>query len=128
AILEELKLGGKRIAIELNTHGLTGWNLWRVQKTLGDWCTLDDDGHMIRKLRLIKSPAELAYVRKAAEILDRSLEAVIEAARPGTTEATLKAVYLTSILERGADMPPNPPLFNSGIRAVFGRGVSAPRT
>ena len=128
AILEELKLGGKRIAVELNTHGLTGWNLWRLQKTLGDWCTLDDDRHMIRMLRLVKSPAEIAYVRKAAEILDRSLEDVIAAARPGITDAHLKAVYLKSTLERGADMPPNAPLFNSGLRAIFGRGVSAPRT
>ena len=82
-ILVELGLGGKRIAVELNTHGLTGWNLWRLQKTLTGFCTLDDDDHMIRRLRLIKSPAEIAYVRKAAEILDRSLEAVIAAARPG---------------------------------------------
>ena len=128
AILDELGLGGKRIAVELNTHGLTGWNLWRLQKTLGDWCTLDDDNHLIRKLRLIKSPAELVYVRKAAEILDRSLEDIIAAARPGITDAHLKAVYLASTLERGADMPPNAPLFNSGFKAVYGRGVSGPRT
>ena len=126
-ILEELGLEGRRIAVELNTHGLTGWNLWRLQKTIGEWCTLDNDDHMIRKLRLVKSPAEIAYVRKAAEILDRSLEDVIAAARPGITEAGLKAVYLKSTLEHGADMPPNAPLFNSGIRAVFGRGVSGPR-
>ena len=126
-ILAELGLAGKRIAVELNTHGLTGWNLWRLQKTLDGFCTLDDDDHMIRRLRLIKSPAEIAYVRKAAEILDRSLEAVIDAARPGILDAALKAVYLKTVLEAGGDMPPNAPLFNSGSRAVYGRGVSGPR-
>ena len=126
-ILEELGLGGKRIAVELNTHGLTGWNLWRLQQALNGWCRLEDDCHLIRRLRLVKSPAELEYVRKAAEILDRSLEDVIAAARPGITDAHLKAVYLTSTLERGADMPPNAPLFNSGYKAVYGRGVSGPR-
>lgn len=126
-ILAELGLSGKRIAVELNTHGLTGWNLWRLQQTLAGFCTLDDDGHMIRRLRLLKSPAEIAYMRKAGELLDRSLGAVIEAARPGILDSTLKGVYLTTILDGGADMPPNAPLFNSGPRAVFGRGVSAPR-
>jgi len=127
AILDELGLAGGRIAVELNTHGLTGWNLWRLQKTLDGYCTLDNDDHMIRRLRLVKSPAEIAYVREAARILDLSLEAVIAAARPGVLDATLKAAYLTAALENGADMPPNAPLFNSGPRAVYGRGVSGPR-
>jgi Xaa-Pro dipeptidase len=127
AILVELGLQGSRIAVELNTHGLTGWNLWRLQKTLAGFCFLDNDDHMIRRLRLIKSAAEIAYVRTAAEILDRSLERVIAAARPGVLDSSLKAVYLTTALEAGADMPANAPLFNSGRRAVYGRGTSAPR-
>lgn len=127
AILEELDLRGARIAVELNTHGLTGWNLWRLQRALDGFCVLDGDDNLIRRLRLIKSPAELAYVREAARILDRSLQAVIAAARPGVLDSTLKAACLASMLNDGADMPPNPPLFNSGPRAVFGRGVSLPR-
>ncbi len=127
AILQELGLAGSRVAVELNTHGLTGWNLWRLQHALTDFCTLDNDDHMIRRLRLVKSPAELDYVRKAAEILDLSLEAVIATARPGILDSSLKAEYLRVVLENGGDMPPNAPLFNSGERAVYGRGVSGPR-
>lgn len=127
AILQELGLKGSRLLIELNTHGLTGWNLWRCQTTIGDWCRLEDDGHLIRKMRVIKSPAEIAVMRKAAEICDRSLQRVIEAAEPGMLDSDLKAVYLASILGDGADMPPNAPLFNSGPRAVYGRGVTNPR-
>ena len=127
AILQELGLKGGRIAVELNTHGLTGWNLWRLQKTLDGFCALDDDGHLIRRLRLVKSPAEIAYMREASRLLDRSLEAVIAMARPGILDSALKAEYLRVVLEGGGDMPPNAPLFNSGPRAVYGRGVSAPR-
>lgn len=126
-ILEELGLRGGRLAIELNTHGLTGWNLWRVQKALEGFCTLENDDHLIRRLRLVKSPAEIAYTRKAAEILDRSHDAVIAACRPGVLDSEVKAAYLASILKDGADMPPNAPLFNSGPRAIYGRGVSEPR-
>ncbi|MDE2790117.1 MAG: Xaa-Pro peptidase family protein [Paracoccaceae bacterium] len=126
-ILAELGLRGKRVAIELNTHGLTGWNLWRIQNALEGFCTLEDDNHLIRELRLVKSPAEIAYTRKAAEILDRSLSAVIAIARPEILDSEIKAEYLRSTLCDGADMPPNAPLFNSGPRAVYGRGVSEPR-
>ena len=127
-ILKELRLAGKRVAVELNTHGLTGWNLWRLQNVLAAWCDLRPDDNLLRRLRLRKSPAELVYVRRAAKILDDSLKAVISAARPGVTDTSLKAIYLSSILEQGADVPPNAPLFNSGRRAVYGRGVSGPRT
>ena len=127
AILEEHGLKGARVAIELNTHGLTGWNLWRCQTTFGDWCALEDDGHLIRKLRVVKSPTEIEIMRKAGKICDRALDAVIAAARPGILDSELKAVYMASILGDGADMPPNAPLFNSGERAVFGRGVTNPR-
>lgn len=126
-ILEDLGLKGSRLLIELNTHGLTGWNLWRCQTTFGDWCRLENDDHLIRKLRVVKSPSEIEVMRKAGEICDRSLRAVIEAARPGLLDSDLKAVYLASILGDGADMPPNAPLFNSGERAVYGRGVTNPR-
>ncbi|MGN6306463.1 MAG: M24 family metallopeptidase [Mesorhizobium sp.] len=127
AILKELGLKGDRVAIELNTHGLTGWNLYRCQTTFGDWCRLEDDQHLIRKLRVVKSPAEIEVMRKAGKICDRSLERVIAAARPGILDSELKAVYLASILGDGADMPPNAPLFNSGERAIYGRGVTNPR-
>ncbi|WP_170990216.1 Xaa-Pro peptidase family protein [Aquamicrobium sp. LC103] len=126
-ILAEHGLQGKRIAIELNTHGLTGWNLWRCQQTFGQWCQLENDDHLIRKLRVRKSPAEIEIMREAGRICDRSLERVIAAARPGILDSDLKAEYLASILGDGADMPPNAPLFNSGERAVFGRGVATAR-
>ncbi|MFD1911198.1 M24 family metallopeptidase [Halodurantibacterium flavum] len=127
AILDELGLAGARVAIELNTHGLTGWNLWRCQTTFGDWCRLEDDNHLIRRLRVVKSPSEIDFMREAGRICDRSLDRVIAAARPGMLDSELKAVYLASILGDGADMPPNAPLFNSGPRAVYGRGVAGPR-
>ncbi len=126
-LLDELGLRGKSIAMELNTHGLTGWNLWRTQASLNGFCSLHDDNQLIRRLRVIKSEAEIGFMRRAGKILDKSLDAVIRAARPGVLDSDLKAAYMTSILGQGADMPPNAPIFKSGPRAVFGRGVSDPR-
>ena len=126
-ILREKGLAGKRIAVEMNTHGLTGWNLYRIQVAMAGFCTLEFDRHMIRLLRLVKSPSEIAVMRKAGHLLDASLAAVIAAALPGVMDSSLTATYLTVVLGGGGDMPPNAPLFNSGARAVYGRGVSQPR-
>ncbi|MBO1324446.1 Xaa-Pro peptidase family protein [Acetobacter sp. TBRC 12305] len=126
-ILREKGLAGKRIAVEMSTHGLTGWNLLRLQRALDGFCTIEFDRHLVRFLRLIKSPEEIDVMRKAGRILDRSLNAVIESAGPGVMDSALAAQYLSVVLGSGGDMPPNAPLFNSGSRAVYGRGVTQPR-
>ncbi|MGI9335056.1 MAG: M24 family metallopeptidase [Gammaproteobacteria bacterium] len=127
AILEEQGWRGTRIGIELATHGLTGLNYERIRSSLEGFCELVDVSWAVRKLRLRKSPAELEYMRHAATLCRRSLDAVIAAARPGMLDTELKAIYLTQILAGGADMPANAPLFNSGRRALYGRGVSGGR-
>ena len=126
-ILARKGLHGERIGIELGTHGLTGLNHQRVRAALEGFCELVDVSWLVRRLRLRKSEAELVYVRRAAELCQRALAAVIEAARPGVFDAELKAAYLTEVLKGGGDMPANPPLFNSGRRALYGRGVAGGR-
>ena len=126
-ILAEKGLRGRAVGIEFGTHGLTGLNHQRVRDTLDGFCTLVDVSWLLRRLRLSKSAGEMACVRRAAELCRASLEDVIAAARPGVMDTTLKSVFLKRVLEGGADMPPNPPLFNSGRRALYGRGVSGGR-
>ena len=126
-ILREKGLAGKRIAVEMNTHGLTGWNLHRIQVAMAGFCTLEFDRHMIRLLRLVKSPAEIEVMRQAGHLFDNSLAAVIAAARPGVIGFGADGDILSVVLGGGGDMPPNAPLFNSGARAVYGRGVSTSR-
>ncbi|MCY4452433.1 MAG: Xaa-Pro peptidase family protein [Immundisolibacterales bacterium] len=126
-ILAEKGLRGRAVGIELGTHGLTGLNHQRVRDALDGFCTLVDVSWLLRRLRLSKSAGEMACVRRAAELCRASLEDVIAAARPGVMDTTLKSAFLKRVLEGGADMPPNPPLFNSGRRALYGRGVSGGR-
>ena len=126
-ILAEKNLAGTRVGIELSTHGLTGWNHKRVADALDGFCTLTDVSWPLRRLRLCKSESEMVYVRMAAELCNQSLRDVIDAVRPGIPDTTLKATYLKTVLEGGADMPANAPLFNSGRRALYGRGISGAR-
>ena len=91
AILEEKKLAGARVGIELRTFGLTADKYDLVRRRLEGWCELVDASHVIRGLRVVKSPAEIAYVRRAAELADQSLEAMLAAAKPGAFEGDIAA-------------------------------------
>jgi Xaa-Pro dipeptidase len=123
AILAEKRLRGGRIAIELDTYGLTPANYLLVRRTLDGFCALDDGSAVVRRLRLTKSSAEIGYVRRAAELADTALLAMIEATRPGALDGAVTAAGLTAILAGGGDMPPDGPIVNSGPRAVYGRSV-----
>ena len=123
-ILQEKKLGRGRIGIELRTFGLTADKYELVRRRLEGWCELVDASHLIRNLRLVKSPAEIAYVRKAAELADRSLEAMLSAARPGAFEGEVAAAGAAAILAGGGDPPPSGPVLGSGDRALLVRSAT----
>ncbi|MCZ8099889.1 MAG: Xaa-Pro peptidase family protein [Burkholderiales bacterium] len=126
-ILEELGLAGSRIGVEFATHGLTGANCREVESALDGFCTLVDASDVVRALRLVKSPAELAYVREAGRLADVAVEAMIAASGPGIIDSRVTAAGVAAMLDQGADMPATGPLVNSGPRALYGRGVGGPR-
>ncbi|MET4806163.1 Xaa-Pro peptidase family protein [Limibacillus sp. MBR-115] len=123
AILQEKGLKNSRIGIELDTYGLTGANHAQVDAALADWCYLEDASDIVRRLRVRKSAAELAYVRSAAQLADNALLAMLQTARPGKLDTEITAAGLSEILRSGGDVPPAGPLVNSGPRALYGRSV-----
>lgn len=126
-ILAERGLAGARIGIERDTYGLTAANGRRVDAALDGFATLTDGGHVIRRLRLIKSASEITLIRRAAALADAAVAAMRAAARPGVLDSELAAACLSTILAGGGDIPPAGPLVNSGRRAIYGRGVGGPR-
>ena len=127
-ILEEKGLAGARIGIELATHGLTPANYVKVEHALSGWCELVDASLVIRFLRLVKSPAELAYVRRGAELADASLSAMVKTAGPGVFEGDIAAAGDTPILKGGGDLAASGPVLGSGDRALLIRAATGFRT
>lgn len=122
-IMAERGLKGGRVGVEFATHGLTAANGRMVEAALADFCTLEDASDIVRRQRLVKSPAELELVRAAGKLADSATMAAIEAARPGVYDTALSGAAVTAMLEAGADMPSGGPLVNVGSRALFGRGI-----
>ncbi|WP_373487837.1 M24 family metallopeptidase [Blastomonas sp.] len=126
-ILTEKGLKGARVGVELRNFGLTGYNHELLRQRFTNWCELLDASHLVRELRLIKSEAEIAYVRQAAELADQSLEAMINATGPGVFEGHIAAAGIVPILNGGGDMPPSGPVLGSGDRALLVRSATGYR-
>ncbi len=63
-------------------------------------------GDVLLECRLVKSSEELEFVRMAGECADRGMQAIMEAAHPGVTEAELTAACDYAMIRAGADRGP----------------------
>jgi Xaa-Pro dipeptidase len=127
ALLADKGLAGRRVGIEWDTHGLTGANAQRLEAALDGFATTSDSSLLVSRLRLVKSPAEIAYVRRAAELADAALEAAIGELRPGADEGLILARMHDAIFEAGGDYPGNPFIIGSGREALLCRYHSGRR-
>jgi len=66
---------------------------------------LMDSSHLIWKLRMIKSRAEIASIKKACDITGDAMQACFKAARPGVSERELGHIAATTMVSNGAERP-----------------------
>ena len=85
-ILEEQGCRGRRLGVELEAWCLTGKRWDNVREAIEGRCEYEDSSELVSRLRLIKSDAELEYVRKAAALADDALAAAQRLAKAGTPE------------------------------------------
>jgi Xaa-Pro aminopeptidase len=67
--------------------------------------TLVDAADCIWKLRMIKSPAEIAMMRRSADATRAAFEAGFAAAKPGVTEREVGQACARAMIEHGAERP-----------------------
>jgi len=63
---------GQRIGVEYHAYGLTAQRGKMVDAAMAGFCILADASDLVRLVRLVKSPAELDYVRKAGALCDQA--------------------------------------------------------
>ena len=120
-ILNELSLKGKKIGIEYEAYGMTGRNALRLNKSLENYCNVEDHSELITKLRVIKSQEEIVYVKKAAELADNALDQAWKYTKAGASEAKILAEMQKAVLEGGGDYPANEYIIGSGHNALLCR-------
>ncbi len=117
-MLDSLGMQGKRIGIQVDTMGLTPRLFLEIRAELEGWCRPIAAPDFIRELRLVKSPRELDYLRKAGAIMDQVMEKTIEATFPGAYEGDIYATFYDALFRLGADLPAHIPPLGSGRSAL----------
>lgn len=126
-MLASLGAKSKRLGIETNAYGLTHFNGKAVDAALDGFCTLTEASDLVNKLRVVKSDAELAYVRKAGKLADRALEAAVEETHAGADEGRILAAQQAAVFSGGGDYPGNEFIIGSGADALLCRYKSGRR-
>jgi Xaa-Pro dipeptidase len=119
-VLKERRLlsKGQRIGIEKKSHALLPYYYDLLREQMPEDVELVDASDMITELRLLKSPAELVYMRRAGEIMDRAFTAAFETVRPGVRECDVNAAVMHTLSFLGADFPAVAPPIASGPRTL----------
>jgi Xaa-Pro dipeptidase len=126
-MLESLGARGKRLGIETNSYGLTHFNGKALDAALDGFCTLVESTNLVDRLRLVKSPAELKYVRKAGKLGDEALKAGIKKTKAGADEGDILAAQHSAIFSGGGDYPGNEFIIGSDRDALLCRYKSGRR-
>ena len=129
-LLGELKLHGKKLGIESDTAGLTGYHFEKVRTALQNrkvGIELVEASNLIGLLRRRKSEAEIACHRRAAELSDLALDAALPLTRAGAFEGDILAAMQGAIFSGGGDYAGNEFIIGSAEGALLCRYFSGRR-
>jgi Xaa-Pro dipeptidase len=125
-LLRERGLLGRRFGLEVPYYYLSPQDHAKIVSRL-DASLVHDATTLVEGLKLVKSPAEIALIRRAAAIGDRAMHAAVGAVRVGASEFDVAAALYQSLLANGSDLPASPVNFMSGERTCYGHGAPTER-
>jgi len=120
-LLASFGLAGKRLGVEWDAYGLTARNGQRLAAAFEGFASLHEASDLVTRLRAVKSPAELVYVREAAKLADAALDAAHAEIRPGAFEGDILAAMHGTIFRGGGDDPANEFIIGSAADALLCR-------
>ena len=126
-ILAEHGCKGGKLGVEWEAYGLTARNGQRLSAALDGFCLLDDVSDLVSRLRVVKSEAEMVYVRRAGELADDALAEAVRLVAPGAFEGDILAAMQGAVFKGGGDYSGNEFVIGSGHDALLCRYFSGRR-
>jgi len=127
-ILSELGCNGRTLGVEYEAYGLTARNGKRLEAALDGFCRLRDASGLVNEQRVVKSAAELAFVRKAGVLADAAWDEAQRLTAPGAGEGEILAAMQGAVFRGGGDYPGNEFIVGSGQGALLCRYFTGRRT
>jgi len=125
-IMREKNFSGLQTGVEVPYYYLHPYDYKKIIDLIGD-SLVKDATDLIGSIRLTKSPAEIEYVKKAAHILDKSMETCLKSINAGKTERQVSADIHHTLLLSGSDIPSSPMNFLTGPRSAFAHAEPSDR-
>jgi Xaa-Pro dipeptidase len=127
ALAAELGLAGKRLGVEYESYGLVASNGRKLDAAFAGFAVLEDASSLVTRLRVVKSPEEMAYVRRAGALADEADAAALALIQAGAHEGDILAAQHAAIFRAGGDYPGNEFIIGSGPDALLCRYKSGRR-
>ncbi|MCP5072723.1 MAG: aminopeptidase P family protein [Rhodobacteraceae bacterium] len=125
-IMTDRTYAGLRTGLEVPDYYLHASDYQRLQSLLGEALVMNATD-LVGSIKLIKSPAEIAYIRQSAAILDKAMATCRSSLAAGRTEREVSADVHHTLLAQGSDIPSSPMNFLSGPRSAFAHGEPTDR-
>jgi Xaa-Pro dipeptidase len=125
-IMEEKGYLGRRIGLEVPAYYLHPYDYQKLADLLGGSLVMDATD-LIGSVKLVKSPAEIEYVRKAARILDEAMATCRATIAEGKTERQVSADVHHTLMASGSDIPSSPMNYLTGPRTAYAHGEPTDR-
>ncbi|MBR1165237.1 M24 family metallopeptidase [Bradyrhizobium elkanii] len=118
--------GVRVVGVEKSSWFLTA-KIYERLRTEFTPVNLTDCSNLIDELRMVKSAAEIKFVREAASICDTVFRVGIDAIHAGACENEIASAVSAAAFSRGGDYTGMPYLIKSGDRCAIGHGVPTRR-
>jgi Xaa-Pro dipeptidase len=126
SLARRLGLLGARVGMEVPAYYLHPYHYGQLKDLLGA-ALVAEPTNLIADLKLVKSSAELAYIRKAAEIADIAMDAFAAALSADRSELWLAGKVYDALLSAGSGLAASPINLVSGVRSGFSHGAPTER-
>ncbi len=121
AILQSHGCAGQRLGVEYDAYGLNAKNGMILNATLDGFCSLEDASDLVSIQRMVKSPRELDYIRRAGELADDAWHQALATTAAGADEGDILAAMQGAVFRGGGDYAGNEFIIGSGADALLCR-------